>query len=785
MLPDDDGVTRGVILYDFEAQGDDELGVRQDQIVEILDDSHEEWWKCRAGGQEGVVPASYVEVIKTRPPSKKDPIASAGGAAALASAVTSVTSRSKVPTSPTRSSPPSNLSKPDPNKIRTWTDRTGSYKVEAQFLGYSDGEIQLHKLNGVKISVSMQKMSLSDVQYVERITGQSTSRAQGTAETRDISPPPPKPPPESEKPARRIEFDWFSFFLESGVDYNVCQRYAIAFQRDQMDESILPDINAQTLRTLGVREGDILRIMKRLDEKFGRVPTAGRKKSVRFGGEEEIGDEDDGKADLSDVLKVIPPERKESLFSSGPGGALRNNTTSRRGRPTTGGKQAPGQVDGAVLSSPVATTATVDKEVSPDRERIGVRPLRVPQSRLAGYSGPKTEEGFEDDAWAVKTPATQQEVPAPVKHAGVSSPPAGPPAGSAIHDLASISSPQPTQQQLSLPPPLQPEPTQLSPQNTVSPAMLHRPSSVPPTQAAPQAAALQPHYTGIPPQPTQSLPSVVPQPTYTGPTPAQASGDISLNEQLAKLQIYQQQHQAQNIMGPLQPPTMGTFNPAIQQVGYVNGLQPQQVLTPQPTGYMPNFLPAGQQNSVLGPVRSFSAGLPPPLIPTNTAATQQLPAQSFITTHRTGPANFSPTTSQFLQQPPQQPPFQPQQTGFQAQPQPFQSQPTGFPHPQQQFSPPSQQQFQQQPAFQPPAPTGFQPQPSFLSSPPPAASGLTPQQTGFQQQMLPKKTGSAAFKPVSFGTAPKPLVPTRTGRRANLAAASTSKFIIVQGLTFV
>jgi len=794
LLPDDDGVKRGVMLYDFEAQGDDELGVRQDQIVEIVDDSHEEWWKCRAGGQEGVVPASYVEVIKTRPPSSKKDLSASprGGAAALASAVTGGTSRSKVPTSPTRSSPPSNLSKPDPNKIRTWTDRTGSYKVEAQFLGYSDGEIQLHKLNGVKISVSMQKMSLSDVQYVERIMGQSTSRTKGTGEMRDISPPPPKPPPESEKPTRRIEFDWFSFFLESGVDYNVCQRYAIAFERDQMDESILPDINAQTLRTLGVREGDILRIMKRLDEKFGRIPPAGRKKSVRFGGEQEIGDEDDGKTDLSDVLKVTPPERKESLFSSGPGGALRNNTTSRRGRPTAGGKQAPGQVDGAALSSPVATTATADREESPERERIGVRPLRAPQSRLAGYSGPKTEEGFEDDAWAVKkAPATQPEVSPSAKQAVVSSLPAGSPVGSAIHDLASISSPQPTQQQqqqqISLPPPLQPQPAQLSPQNTISPVMLNRPSSVPPTQAAPQATPLQPHYTGIPPQPTQSLPSAVPQPTYTGPTPAQASGDISLSEQLAQLQIYRQQQQAQTMMGPLQTATTGAFNPAIQQVGYVNGSQPQQVLTPQQTGYMANFLPPGQQNSVLGPTRSFSVGLPPPLIPTNTAAALQLPAQSFVPTQRTGPANFSPTTSQFLQQPPQQQPVQPQQTGFQAQPQPFQPQPTGFPQPQQQFSPLPQQQFQQQPAFQQPAPTGFQARPSFLPPPPPppAAGGLIPQQTGFQQQMLPKKTGSTAFKPVSFGTETKPLVPTRTGRRANLAAASTPTFAIVRGLTFV
>jgi hypothetical protein len=205
------------------------------------------------------------------------------------------------------------------NKIRTWTDRSGSFKVEAQFLSLQDDKIQLHKLNGVKILVPLSKMSLEDVHYVERITG------------RGASPPPPKPPPDSEKPKaqRKIEYDWFTFFLECGVDYNVCQRYALAFERDQMDESVLPDINAETLRTLGVREGDILRVMKRLDEKFGRYSST-RKKSVRFGGESVV-DEDDKKDDLADVVKITAPvERKESLFSSGPGGVLRNNT-SRRG----------------------------------------------------------------------------------------------------------------------------------------------------------------------------------------------------------------------------------------------------------------------------------------------------------------------------------------------------------------------------------------------------------------------------------------------------------------------
>jgi hypothetical protein len=468
-LPIDDGIKRGVMLYDFDAQGDDELAVRQDQIVEILDDSHEEWWKCKAGSREGVVPASYVEIVKTRPATRKDHTGASSGAGALAAAVTS---QSRQAPSPTPSSPPGqqnrqNLSKPDMNKVRTWTDRSGTFKVEAQFLGLAEGKIQLHKLNGVKISVPLVKMSVEDVKFVEKLTG------------RNGSPPPPKPPPDSEKPrSKKSDYDWYAFFLECGVDYNVCQRYAVAFDRDQMDESILPDINPDTLRTLGVREGDILRIMKRLDDKFGR--TAGRKKSVRFGGEEVV--DEDEKDDLADVVKVTQPvERRESLFSSGPGGALRNNTT-RRGRPTTA-KTAPGEVDGTLLSTP-----TTEPE-EPERERHGVRPLRVPPSRLANFNeqaSRSSNEGFDDDAWTVKQERTKsqaQRQPTQVQ-AQPQAPPVqnGPPPGSAIHELASIN-PQNVSQ--SLPAPLQPQVTpvqMLSPQPTASPWLIVHPVSLPVNQ---------------------------------------------------------------------------------------------------------------------------------------------------------------------------------------------------------------------------------------------------------------------------------------------------------------
>ncbi len=52
-----------VALYDFQAQGDDELTVAEGDSLWIIEQEGDEWWKCRnANGDEGVVPASYIEV---------------------------------------------------------------------------------------------------------------------------------------------------------------------------------------------------------------------------------------------------------------------------------------------------------------------------------------------------------------------------------------------------------------------------------------------------------------------------------------------------------------------------------------------------------------------------------------------------------------------------------------------------------------------------------------------------------------------------------------------------
>ena len=60
---------------------------------------------------------------------------------------------------------------PDPKELRVWHDRSGSFKVEAQFIGFVDGKIHLHKKNGVKIVVPTFQMAFEDLKYAEEATG--------------------------------------------------------------------------------------------------------------------------------------------------------------------------------------------------------------------------------------------------------------------------------------------------------------------------------------------------------------------------------------------------------------------------------------------------------------------------------------------------------------------------------------------------------------------------------------------------------------------------------------
>ncbi|KAJ8125649.1 hypothetical protein O1611_g7988 [Lasiodiplodia mahajangana] len=368
---------RGQILYDFEAQGDDEVTVDAGDEVIILDDTKsDEWWQVRRirNGKEGVVPSSYVESLGimiapatsginagmssvaqnrqeearlTREAVKKDQrTAEVGPGMRLPERQSSLLAsdsgnhsaqqrsrRENGRADTSRSA--SSKSKPDQSKVRVWTDRSKSFSVEAQFLGLKDGKINLHKMNGVKIAVPLAKMSMEDIEYVERTMGISLDEEKPLADVKrqktmrnNINKAASSSNIGASVEPAKPDYDWFQFFLSCDVAVGLCERYAQAFARDSMDESVLPDVDAGVLRNLGLREGDIIKVMRFLDKKFDRDS---KRRNASAAGQ---GDSENGSAG--------------GLFS-GPGGTLRNNT--RKGRPAPA-VQTSDVVDAKVLAHP-------------------------------------------------------------------------------------------------------------------------------------------------------------------------------------------------------------------------------------------------------------------------------------------------------------------------------------------------------------------------------------------------------------------------------------------------
>ena len=807
------GQKTGQVLYDFMAQGDDEVTVAIGDEVLILDDQKsEEWWNVRRlkNGKEGVVPSSYVEItgtLPTEPPSRigvnagrskveqnrleeerlareaaKSQRASGNGSidagrplevgpgmklpqrgSSLADDDTRRTSKRDKRSS--RSEGKSSRSKPDPNKTRTWTDHSGSFKVDAQFIGLAEGKIHLHKQNGVKIAVPVGKMSPEDLEYVEKATGESLEEYLPVAvlmdrKKRAASGQKPKSGASTGQGQPKSDYDWFDFFLAAGVNHYQCERYAQAMVRDSMDESVLRDITPDVLRTLGLKEGDAIKVMKYLDQKYGRTRS-------QTTGEVTNGDPTGG------------------IFS-GPGGALYNNT--RRGRPEAN-RQTSDVVDAKALQSP-----------EPNGERV---PSDTKATPLVGAPKPEKQlHSFDDDAWEVKPPKLSAATTSPPSRPPASAKP--PPLSGAMAELSLLTPLEPT---------IQTQPAQ--PQQRQEPGPPAQASSVPQPQPVPQTGANPSFFSQLPPQTsgfqnanqTQYLPqNANPQqmsminPPRQRPQPPinNFGGNAALAPPPRPLSAPQNQQQSHFGLAPLQPQLTGFVRPAppgqsmeeiaqqrlqqqyfqqqqqqqqqqllqAQQTGFApqqgyGGVQGPNGQMPQPTGFYQQqpFLTNGNAygSPFADPGRSFAPPMGPQ--PTGYGQSSQPGGINSIL-----PPALQPQRTAF-QQPPQQQPIQiqPQATAFQ---QPLQTQFTGY---QQQ----QQQTLQQQP-------TGFQPQSQFGQQ--------QMQQNGFgnnfqappvpsipQQHTLaplqPQKTGPAP--PVRFGVDNvKKLAPQPTGRRANLSNAS-------------
>jgi hypothetical protein len=713
------GQKKGQILYDFMAQGDDEVTVAVgDEVVVIDDTKSEEWWMVRRmkNGKEGVVPSSYVEVtgfVSTQPTGVDSGLSTVERnrleEARLAKAALGKPRTDSMDSSDRHTKRESkSKSKPDPSKVRKWTDRSKAFTVEAQFIGLQDGKIHLHKINGIKIAVPVAKMSVEDLEYVEKIAGVSLDedkplssiRARATSDGKRGS---------AGASVQRPEYDWFDFFLKAGVGPHQCERYAQNFLKDSMDESVLPDISPEVLRTLGLKEGDILRVMRHLDTTLGRTGAKSKLRNVSFGGEEVIEDGQGG------------------LFA-GPGGTLRNNT--RKGRP------APAVQAGDVVD-PKAFEQADESQTKEERAASPAAPA-APEKPVA--------RGFDDDAWEVKQPK-QTTAPAPSNStpAGTASPPPSDQkqVTGAMADLSLLQAP------------LQPIPAQ--------------PTATQPVSTIP---ALQPQLTAVQSPPVQ-------QPQQTGATPsffaqvAQAGQQqpqgfspqqTGLQQSQARQRPQPPQNMNQNSLLPPPPPRPLSAPQNFSQQQNSFGPPP---LQPQLTGFPqagPPVAPPGQRLAELNQQR-----LQPQMQPQATGFMGQTQPQNGLMPQPTG---FIPQ-SQFGIQQQQQPPF------ANGQPGPNQAAFQGMAPQQTGFGGFAQAQQPMQTGINSMLPPALQPQPtgvngfgntSYNASPPPVPP--IPQQPT-ATPLSPQKTGPPPS--VRFGVkpdAPKKLAPQPTGLRANLSQAS-------------
>ncbi|KIJ70021.1 hypothetical protein HYDPIDRAFT_77892 [Hydnomerulius pinastri MD-312] len=327
---------------------------------------------------------------------------------------------------------------PPPESTRIWHDRSGQFRVEAALLGFSGGKLRLHKINGVVIEVPSEKMSVEDIRYVERLTKKKAPAAPPApvppaapapaprrvsnddddqplalkqAAKRSMTAPPPKKGPTT---------DWFEFFLSAGCDIDDCTRYAHSFERDKIDESILPDITESTMRSLGLREGDIIRVNKVIQQKFAKP-----KAQDHIASDEELArrlqEEENGK-------KATSPA--PNLFA-GPGGLLKNNTT-RRGRPQPSKSLPPPAVDLDTIGSASDQIKRTGSPLVRTSSPAAASPVQPPQRSSSALT---TFSGFDDDAWTNRPgsakPAAAAPTPPPAAPRAPSAPPAPQPAAPA------------------------------------------------------------------------------------------------------------------------------------------------------------------------------------------------------------------------------------------------------------------------------------------------------------------------------------------------------------------
>lgn len=468
-------------------------------------------------------------------------------------------------------------------------------------------------------------MSIEDLDYVERLTGESvrpdsgrrrsTMGAVSSGESSQSGAPPRNRENGASNGTKKGSFDWFDFFLSCGVDYNSCQRYAINFERDQMDEAVLPDITQSVMRMLGLKEGDILRVSKVIDERY-------RKKTA---------------ASAADA-----DEEGDTLFA-GPDGGLKNNTRKSRPAPAVTNTTS---VDGKLLSGDQPppqpkrpNSGPADSDLLSSSGETQAPTLAAP---AASVQYPEPTGALRD----LMTPLVPSQAPAQsTQEAPRQQPQLTQPTPAPIVSAITGQQAQPTGQYIAMQPKIvfqqQPQQQIVSPTGMIFASQAQQPQPVFASVTAPQQIPMntvfvqsppvqqqQPVFYGIhrpaPPPPQQQQNTQYVQQIPAPPQQSNGSGVVYIQQT-----GYPQQSPFQTVVTqPLQAQPTRSFVPqsqfgiAAMQTGFGGALQPQptafqplqsqqpQVLQSQPTGWGFGNGPSGGRD-IMTPLVPTKTGPPP------------------------------------------------------------------------------------------------------------------------------------------------------------------------------
>ncbi|KAG0002828.1 cytoskeletal protein binding protein [Entomortierella chlamydospora] len=408
-----------IALYDFQAEAEEELSIKENDELWVTDYvSSEEWWKVQLGDQVGIVPASYVRFAdEPIPEEQQEEIVQAEEVAPVearavpapppqpvVASIPKVTEQIKreIATTPAATPAPAPAAEPAVNKpknTRMWTDRSGKYKVEAEYLGFHDGKISLHKLNGVKIAVPVREMSQEDITFVEKATGMKISES---------------------------GFDWYDFFIKAGIATEDALRYSTVFRSEKMDSSILPELTRDVLKGLNVKEGDIIRIRKASGNSGATSPdavsTAKPKKSVSFApndGADMINDREVAMKLQADEVSnartsgasMAEQRRQQELADEQFARELQERENAQNRTPVFGKKNDTPQRKNTRPKASTSAPKTIDAS---EFTKIGTALNNTPKSSVSFSKGKQpaaskpvttaADLAFDDDAWEVRDP---------------------------------------------------------------------------------------------------------------------------------------------------------------------------------------------------------------------------------------------------------------------------------------------------------------------------------------------------------------------------------------------